>query len=90
MITLDFYTTLGCHLCEDALVLLKEAMLKEALNKTMLTHRFKLVSVEISEDDRLVERYGVRIPVVVNRDTQQELCWPFDKEGLAAFLAFKT
>ena len=75
---LDFYTTLGCHLCEEALLLLEEAS---------LAHDFKLVSVEISEDERLVERYGVSIPVVANSLTKRELYWPFDKVQLENFLS---
>ena len=86
---LDFYTTLGCHLCEDALLLLHEAN---------LAHPFELNSVEISEDDQLLERYGIRIPVVakrvdakrvdgIKRNSAEELSWPFDKHQLSQFLS---
>ncbi|MBV1883204.1 MAG: glutaredoxin family protein [Pseudomonadales bacterium] len=81
---LDFYTTLGCHLCEDALLLLHEAN---------LAHPFELNSVEISEDHQLLERYGIRIPVVakrvdgIKRHSAEELSWPFDKHQLNQFLS---
>lgn len=76
MMKLYFYTTLGCHLCEEALLLLRNAG---------LTHQFELVSVEISDDEKLMELYGIRIPVILNKDNEQELCWPFDRERLERF-----
>ena len=35
-------------------------------------------SVEIADDEDLLERYGVRIPVLRRLDTGEELDWPFD------------
>ena len=70
---LILYTTLGCHLCEHA-----EAILDAA--------RCSYKAVDIAEDLTLLERYGVRIPVV--RDAQgRELGWPFDTVQLMAFLS---
>lgn len=75
--TLFLYTTLGCHLCEDA----------KTLAWPVLQHfGYRLVEVEIADDDKLVERYGIRIPVVQREDTQQELGWPFSQEQLAEML----
>ena len=34
--------------------------------------------VEIADDEELLERYGVRIPVLRRLDTGEELDWPFD------------
>lgn len=43
-------------------------------------------SVEIADDPQLLERYGVRIPVI--RDAAgRELGWPFDVHRLQEFLA---
>ena len=50
---LALYATSGCHLCEQAAALLRAAV----------DAPFRLV--EIAVDDDLLERYGVRIPVVV-------------------------
>ena len=70
---LILYTTLGCHLCEHA-----EAILDAA--------RCRYETIDIAEDLTLLERYGVRIPVV--RDDQgRELGWPFDTAQLTAFLS---
>lgn len=72
------YTTLGCHLCEQALSLL-EALPEQA--------SFELELVDIADDDGLVERYGIRIPVIQRVDNGQELGWPFDLQQLGAFLS---
>lgn len=63
---LTLYVTRGCHLCEDALAVLAEAGLGDAVQ-----------AVEIGYDEALAERYGVRIPVLRVVITGQELDWPF-------------
>lgn len=73
MTKLIFYTTSGCHLCEHAAALLEQlTQLKQ----------FDVEEVDISTDEKLVELYGIRIPVVKNAATEKELGWPFDLEGL--------
>ena len=71
------YSTSACHLCEEAAALLK----------ALPQQSFSWHEIEISEDDTLLERYGLTIPVVKREDTQAELGWPFDREHLLAFLA---
>ncbi len=74
---LTLYSTSACHLCEQAILLLK--------NIAELTE-FTVVIADISESSELTERYGVRIPVlaVVSRDC--ELSWPFNSEDVKQFL----
>ncbi|MBG10256.1 MAG: thioredoxin family protein [Gammaproteobacteria bacterium] len=74
---LNFYTTAGCHLCEHAAVLLTQ--LKAVRN-------FEVVEVDIVTEERLIARYGTRIPVVCRSDTLQELSWPFTLEQLESFI----
>ncbi len=62
---LRLYTTSGCHLCEQA-----EALLRDA--------GIAVETVEIVDDEMLLEQYGVRIPVLQHRETGAELDWPFD------------
>jgi len=70
---LVLYTTAGCHLCEHAEAILEAAACDYS-------------PVEIADDLSLMERYGVRIPIV--RDEKgRELGWPFDGTQLASFLA---
>ena len=70
---LVFYTTAGCHLCEQAASLLEE--LKRQQDVTVET-------VDIATDEKLVELYGIRIPVILNAATDAELGWPFQYEDL--------
>lgn len=44
----------------------------------------KVTVVDIASDEALVDRYGIRIPVLVNRATDQELGWPFQYQDLAS------
>lgn len=74
--TVTLYTTAGCHLCELAL---------EQLQDLQKTRPIEIRSVEIGDNDDLVERYGVRIPVIQCAN-QQELGWPFALPELKAFL----
>lgn len=65
---LILYTTEGCHLCEQAELLLQE--LADSIS-------FKLDTVDISVNEALVDRYGIRIPVVKNVESGKEIAWPF-------------
>ncbi|WP_416140124.1 glutaredoxin family protein [Halomonas sp. HK25] len=76
MIRLTLYTTLGCHLCSQL----------EGLLGHLCAEPVALDRVEISEDDALMERYGVRIPVLAD-GVGQELDRGFDAPRLAAWLA---
>lgn len=63
---LVLYATSGCHLCERAADLIRGAV------------AVPFGTVEIADDENLLERYGVRIPVLRRLDTGEELGWPFD------------
>lgn len=71
--TLILYGTSGCHLCEAAQAVLEQAGVSAR-------------HIDIGENDELVERYGMRIPVL-RRDTGEELGWPFDREAVERFEA---
>lgn len=70
--SLYLYSTAGCHLCEQA-----EALLQPFLHAGL----FSLQVIEISHDEELVQRYGIRIPVLAYEAVgeRQELGWPFDQ-----------
>lgn len=70
---LILYTTEGCHLCKFA-----EQMLVKAQN----SREFFVESIDISADEALVKLYGVRIPVIKNKLTNEEIGWPFQPEDL--------
>jgi len=73
---LIFYTTVGCHLCEHAALVLQEFAAQSA------APQFEIDEVDISTDENLVELYGIRIPVVKNSASEKEVGWPFDAEDL--------
>lgn len=78
---LILYSTLGCHLCEQAkLVLASEAIVSRW---GAIAYR----EVDIADSDDLVDRYGLRIPVLKHDSTQGEIGWPFDDEALDAWMS---
>ena len=75
---LTLYTTIGCHLCEQALGLLHQV---QAQGRTMT-----IQEVEISDSEHLMTLYGIRIPVIKTDRAEAELGWPFDAHELTQFL----
>lgn len=74
---LTLYMTSGCHLCEQA-----EELLWPVLEEFSL----RLEQVDIADSDELLERYGVRIPVLLCTRSRAELAWPFDQHQARQFL----
>lgn len=52
---MKLYMRQRCHLCEEA---------KEMLEDLQQNWEFEIVEVDIDQDDRLVEAYGITIPVI--------------------------
>lgn len=77
---LILYTTLGCHLCEDA---------KKIIWPVLSDHDYQLKEIDIATSEPLIERYGIKIPVVKCEDKTEELCWPFDTEQLQVYLSMR-
>ncbi len=75
---LNLYTTLGCHLCEQALAIVHPLVAEKGI---------ELKLVEISESEALVEQYGIRIPVIRLEGREEELGWPFDQVAAEEYLA---
>ena len=71
----NLYSSEGCHLCEQALELCYSVLKIEDIRV-----------VDIVEDEKLVELYGVHIPVLEKLATGEKLFWPFDLEKLTAFI----
>lgn len=68
------YSTSGCHLCE------------EAQRLVYATLGFSVEEVDIADDEQLLERYGIRIPVLKRTDTGVEIGWPFGSEEVRALV----
>ncbi|MGH1463142.1 MAG: glutaredoxin family protein [Neptuniibacter sp.] len=74
---LELMGTLGCHLCDVAAAVLMPVVDPE---------KFEVYQVDIADDDQLMEKYAVRIPVLVDVKSEQELEWPFDEQQAREFL----
>lgn len=79
------FTTVGCHLCEQALALLHQFrdLMTEGGDEAVVVI---IEEVEISDSNTLMDLYGVSIPVVKRSNSDSELAWPFDLEALSHFL----
>lgn len=76
----QLFTTLGCHLCEQA----HEQLLSLAGSGMELG----IELVEIADSDELMDRYGITIPVI--RAGNREISWPFSIDELQTFLENTT
>ena len=72
------FTTLGCHLCEEAERMLATVACSQSFTLTV-------DAIDIADDEALVEKYGILIPVLKRARDGEELGWPFDEELLARF-----
>ena len=71
------YTTLGCHLCEEA-----QSMLYQLRNQS--TALF-IEEIEIADSDAMIQLYGIRVPVIAREDNK-EIDWPFNISELESFV----
>tara|TARA_R110001592_G_scaffold150322_8_gene376214 strand:- start:982 stop:1212 length:231 start_codon:yes stop_codon:yes gene_type:complete len=70
------YHTDGCHLCDQAMALLRQCQVD-----------YQLVDIVFKPD--LVALFGTRIPVLENKKGQF-LDWPFDHYKIEQFLSCKA
>jgi len=75
-----FYTTVGCHLCDNVAPMLDHVKADFALEISV---------IDIADDDHLIELYGQEIPVLYRPDLDMDIAWPFNLENLQAFLAYQ-
>ena len=66
--TFKLYSSEGCHLCEQALELCAPHIKASDLEV-----------VDIVEDEKLVELYGISIPVLERCTDNKMLYWPFNE-----------
>lgn len=77
MLELNLYTTSHCHLCEQA-----EAILNSIVND----YDIHWNSIEIADNERLLELYGTKIPVIQINGTRTEIAWPFDSTAVLTMI----
>ena len=68
--------TLGCHLCEEAELILAACDLGQ----------FELELIDIAEHEQWQEQYAIRIPVIYHPETKKELGWPFTQPVVQALI----
>jgi hypothetical protein len=73
MIHLYLYSTSHCHLCELAETL---------LNNLAFKYEFNWKIIEIVEDENLLSRYAILIPVIAEPNSGIEISWPFSAEDI--------
>lgn len=78
MLHLELMTTEGCHLCEQAIAILQSVLQPGDAEVDL---------VDIAYDDRLMELYATRIPVLRAPASGLELGWPFDERQLRGYIA---
>jgi len=61
--------TEGCHLCEQAEQMLREAGLLFSI-------------AEIMDHPQWQDKFAVKIPVLLHQDTGEWLAWPFDSSQI--------
>ncbi len=76
----QLFTTLGCHLCEEAH--------EQLLSLTGDGMDLSIELVEIADSEDLMDRYGITIPVI--RADDREIGWPFSADDLRTFLENDT
>jgi hypothetical protein len=74
---LKFFTTEGCHLCEQA------GRIIDALHGR---YSFEMEIVDIATEEDLVQKYGLSIPVLLSIEDNEALYWPFDRDGVINLL----
>jgi len=78
MKTFVLYSTEHCHLCELA---------EQILIQTLDAKKHQVDVEDIADNDLLLARYGIRIPVLVDFHSKAELQWPFDAESVQKFIS---
>ncbi|MGZ8916524.1 MAG: glutaredoxin family protein [Methylobacter sp.] len=71
---LILFGTSGCHLCEQAEIIVN-ACLQDGVE-----------TVDIAEQEQWQEQYALRIPVLYDPETKQDLGWPFDQSAVEEFV----
>jgi len=74
MIDLILLGTSGCHLCEEAELIMASC------------NNVEIELIDIAEQEQWQEKYAIRIPVLYHVETESELGWPFDQLQAQVFI----
>ncbi len=73
-VRIELYGTDGCHLCDRAKSVLREIGVVPIL-------------IDIKDENVLLVKYAIRIPVLRRVDSGAELGWPFYSAAVMQFLS---
>lgn len=79
---LILFGTSCCHLCEQAVAII-DICVQEGPDLT-------IEYIDIAEQEQWQEQFAIRIPVLYDPATKQDLGWPFDQADIAAFITTKV
>lgn len=79
-----FFTTFGCHLCEQV-----EEMLAYILQQKTDQIHFSILQFDIIDDEKILEKYRTSIPILKKENTNDEIFWPFSFEELCEWLSIE-
>lgn len=74
MIKVILLGTSGCHLCEEAELIMATC------------NNVEIEIIDIAEQEQWQEKYAIRIPVLYHEETAGELGWPFTQQQVQLFL----
>jgi len=74
MVKLILLGTSGCHLCEEAELIMASC------------NNVEIELIDIAEQEQWQEKYAIRIPVLYHAETESELGWPFDQLQAQVFI----
>ena len=61
---------------------LKQRELEDLLQQLNVVYQ----KIDIAEQEQWQARYAIKIPVLLNSECQQELCWPFTVKDIQALI----
>lgn len=71
--------TAGCHLCEEAELILTEC--------GQLNSQMEVEIIDIAEEEHWQALYAIRIPVLLHTESQKALFWPFTADDVTDFIS---
>lgn len=74
---LRFYTTAGCHLCEQAFAELEPIARRK---------RLVIECIDVMDDPDAEAAFAESIPVIMNEQRADALYWPFTREDIYRWL----
>ena len=70
------FGTMGCHLCEEADVIVAACDKKNTV----------IENIDIAEYEQWQDKYAIHIPVLYHPETEKELGWPFTQMQVQTFI----